>query len=240
MHATLQRPSPGEAVAAGVPAPRTGEHDAGPPRRRAPAPGAWRPSGSDAPVLRRHRLTAEPLPDRTARQQWETAARLLLNAVVVAAVLAFAGLALGPRTGEYRTLTMLTGSMTPAFPTGSVVVVSPQPVEDLRAGQVITFHAPTPDRRVVTHRVVSVDRSGATPVVVTKGDANAAPDPWRAVLSDDVVWRARFAVPLLGDVIRLARQPAAQLVLTRALPAVLLGWLLVAVWRKDPEDPSRA
>lgn len=156
-----------------------------------------------------------------------------LNLVGLTAMLALAGLAVGPRTGEYRTLTMLTASMAPAFPAGSVVVVTPEPVASLRPGQVITFHAPTPDRPVVTHRVVSVDRSGAKAVVTTKGDANVGNDLWQAIIDGQTVWRARAAVPYLGRAIAFLREPAAQLALTRVVPVVLLGWLLVAVWRTD-------
>lgn len=163
-------------------------------------------------------------------------ASVALNLTVTLAVLALLALGVGPRTGEYRTLTMLTGSMVPQFPVGSVVVVTPEPVASLRPGQVITYRAPTDDRRVVTHRVVSVDRSGPKPVITTKGDANAGVDPWRAVISDETVWRARGTVPYLGSVIRTLREPIAQLALTRALPVALLAWLLLAVWRPTRES----
>lgn len=163
-------------------------------------------------------------------------ALVVLNVVLLGAVAVFAGLALGPRTGHYQTLTMLTGSMRPQFPPGSVVVVTREPVEDVRPGHVITFHAPTEDRRVVTHRIVSIDRSGDKPVLITKGDANVGNDPWEAALNEPYVWRARFAVPLLGDAIRQLRQPTAQLVATRVVPGALLVWLLVSIWRGDSKD----
>lgn len=158
------------------------------------------------------------------------------NLVAALVVLAFLGLAIGPQTGAYRTTTMLTGSMRPAYPPGSVLVVTPQSVDDLAAGQVITFHAPLEDRRVVTHRVVSVDRTGPRPVMITKGDANAGVDPWQATVTEDTVWRVRFVVPVVGRAIQQLREPWAQVVLTRALPALLLVSLLVAVWRPERRD----
>ena len=172
---------------------------------------------------------------RGATRFLRVGAVVALNAVLLSAVVGFVGLAIGPRTGHYQTLTMLTGSMRPQFPPGSVVVVTREPVAELRPGHVITYHAPIEDRRVVTHRVVSIDRSGPQPVVVTKGDANAGNDPWQAALKDQHVWRARFAVPLVGDAIRLLRQPAAQTVATRVLPGVLLVWLLASIWRGGDE-----
>lgn len=162
--------------------------------------------------------------------------RWLVNATVLVVVVVFLGLAVGPRSGAYQTTTMLTGSMRPSYPPGSVLVLTPMPVDDLEAGHVITFHAPVEDKRVVTHRVVSVDRSGERPVMVTKGDANSGADPWKAVVTQDVVWRARFAVPGVGRAIQELREPWAQLALTRGLPALLLVSLLVTVWR--PERPG--
>lgn len=158
---------------------------------------------------------------------------LVLNLSFATAVTAFLALAVGPRSGQYRTLTMLTGSMTPQFPAGSVVIVTPEPVESLRPGQVITFYAPTPDRPVVTHRVVSVDRSGPKPVVTTKGDANNGNDPWQAAIDGATVWRARGAIPYLGATIAALRTPAGELTFTRVVPGLLLVWLLAAVWRGD-------
>ena len=67
--------------------------------------------------------------------------------------------------------------MEPRFEPGDLIVVRPEPLEDVRAGQILSFHAPTPDHRVETHRVVRVIDPGPHPIIVTKGDANSAPDP---------------------------------------------------------------
>ncbi len=180
----------------------------------------WGPDGAAARVA-------------AARRRCARVGPLVLDVVVVVAVLGFLVLAIGPRTGQYRTLTMLTGSMAPQYPTGSVVVVTPEAADSVEPGQVVVFQAPTADRHVVTHRVVSVDRSGPRPVLTTKGDANLAADPWQSVLQDDVVWRARLAVPRAGQAIAALRTPAASLALTLALPLNLLAWLLLAVWRPE-------
>lgn len=216
----VPRPGPpeldGTSAAPWVPSPRPAHHDAcgAPPRR------TWSPE--PAP-----RLAAAP----PRRRRGSLAAVVALNAVTGTAVLGFVAVAVGPQTGAYRTLTMLSDSMAPQYPSGSVVLVTPEPVSSLRAGQVITFHAPTPERPVVTHRVVDVDRTGPRPVITTKGDANDDVDPWRAVLGDDVVWRAQAAVPFAGRAIAALRGQAARTALVQVLPAVLLGWLLVGVWR---------
>lgn len=120
------------------------------------------------------------------------------------------------------------------YPPGSVVVVTEAPVSALRAGDVLTFHAPTPDRPVVTHRVMEVNRVGDVTRVITKGDANNANDPWgEFAIQGSTVWRARADIPAVGFALANLRRPAVQLVMTRYLPLLLLGWLLVSVWRRD-------
>ena len=127
-----------------------------------------------------------------------------------------------------------TASMRPAFPPGSVVVVTEAPASTLKQGDVITFHVPDDDRRVVTHRVMSVRQVDGTIRVITKGDANNADDPWgEFAIKGDSVWKARGAVPFVGQVLATLRQPHVQLVMTKGLPLVLLVWLLASVWRRD-------
>ena len=168
------------------------------------------------------------------RQPLRRTAVVALDLVGLVGVLAFGGLAVGPHVAEYRTLTMLTGSMRPHFPPGSVVVVAEKPASTLKAGDVITFNAPTEDRRVVTHRVTSVDHSGTKPKVVTKGDNNNADDPWGPfTIESPTVWQAKGAVPFAGHVIATLRDPQVQLATTRVVPILLLGWLLISVWRPD-------
>src|SRR5262249_42862971 len=91
-------------------------------------------------------------------------------------------LGIGPRLGAYRTLTVLSGSMRPTFNPGDVIVVRPLPLHALRVGDVITYSVPIADRRVETHRIIRIVHGGANPTVITKGDANNAPDPWEATL----------------------------------------------------------
>jgi signal peptidase len=173
---------------------------------------------------------------RTALRPVGLVAQVAGNLVLVAAILGLLLIAVGPRTGHYRTLTMLTGSMTPLAPPGSVVVVTPQRPEELRVGQVITFNAPT-DGRVVTHRITRITEDDAGYVVRTKGDANGGEDDWNArIAHGQTVWRMRAAVPGLGYAISSLRQPRMQTTMRLVLPAVLLLTLIMSIWRPKQED----
>lgn len=175
-----------------------------------------------------------------ARGAVRTLTWMLSTFATVVAVVAVLGLAVGPRVAPYRTATMLTGSMSPLIDPGDVIVVVPVPVAEVAPGMILTFQAPPPDGRVVTHRVVSVEPTATGAVAVrTKGDANAEVDPWVAVLEGDTAWRLRRVVPELGSAIRFLRAPTVHAALLWGLPAVLAGWGLVSLWRPTRREGAR-
>jgi signal peptidase len=161
------------------------------------------------------------------------ALHLCLALLLASAVASLLFLGVGPRTGRYRTLTVLTGSMAPHFPPGSLVVDTPEPVGHVRPGQVVTFHAPTAGRQVVTHRVTRVlaDPGTAQPVVETKGDANPVGDGWDARLEGGTAWRARFAVPYVGYALIFLHTAGRGLWLV--FPALLAAVCLFDIWAGD-------
>lgn len=166
----------------------------------------------------------------------------LMRFALVCAVAALIGLGLLPRTGWYRTVTVLSGSMKPAFGPGDMVVVTPERARDVRVGQAISYRIPIGDHHVQTHRVVAVLHPGAHPVVRTKGDANAAADPWTAKLEGDTVWRVRAVLPKLGWPLFWLRRPLVH-ELTLFLAPLLLALLgVLRIWRtpNDELDPDDA
>jgi signal peptidase len=160
-------------------------------------------------------------------------AHLVLLTAVLVAVLGFLLLAVGPHTGTYRTVTMLTGSMRPHYPVGSILVDRPQPTSSLRVGQVLTYGIPIDDHRVVSHRVISVERDGSGAYLVkTKGDANNGPDPWVARITDSRVWTVRSVIPHAGSLVLTLRGPHAETYALYVLPGICALWTVMGVWRR--------
>ncbi|MCV2491603.1 signal peptidase I [Geodermatophilus sp. YIM 151500] len=156
----------------------------------------------------------------------------LVRGLVGSAIVAFAALAVGPHVLGYRTMTMLTASMSPVIDPGDITIVTPVAVDDVTEGMVIAYNIPIDDHQVVTHRVISVERDAAGVVTVqTKGDANEAVDPWRAALQGDTAWQVRAVVPEVGHAIQALRGPLVAELLRYGAPALLAGWLLLAIWR---------
>lgn len=149
--------------------------------------------------------------------------RVLAGAVIVCCCAALALGVVVPRVAGATPYAVLTGSMRPHLPPGTLVVTRPTPAERIQAGSVVTYQLHSGDPTVVTHRVVAVrtgPRGGRE--LQTRGDANAAPDPaWvRAEQVRGTLW---YAVPELGRVGALVPGPRrSQLVDLIAL--ALLGY----------------
>jgi signal peptidase I len=160
-----------------------------------------------------------------------------VRGIVVVAVVAFAGLAVGPHVLGYRTMTMLTASMAPSIDPGDVTVVTPLAVSDVTEGMVITYHIPIGEHQLITHRVVSVEHGADGSVTVqTKGDNNEAVDPWSATLEGDTAYQVRAVIPEIGHVIHALRTPAVASTLVYGAPVLVAGWLLLAIWRPRKEE----
>lgn len=166
----------------------------------------------------------------------KAAGALATVVVVLAGAGAITLLGIGPRSGRYATLTVLSGSMAPTIAPGSVVIVQPIDLADLRAGDVIAFQAPIDGRPTVTHRVVEIERRGPRPLVQTKGDANSSPDPWKVALGPGPGWRVWHVVPEAGRAINLLTRPDVRRVVTLGLPALFLVlWFATLLTGRDEE-----
>lgn len=163
--------------------------------------------------------------------------RWSVRIIVAAAVVLFAAVALGPMTGKYQLLSVLTGSMNPTSPAGSLVFETPVAPSEIHVGDVITYQAPVGDRPVVTHRIIDIKTDDIGQVMInTKGDANPAADPWDAVLGEGQVWKVGFTVPFLGGLVQSMRTPFAHVLTMSLVPLILCFTLLRSIWRRPKKD----
>lgn len=129
-------------------------------------------------------------------------ARALLNGLslgVLLLILAIGALTIViPAVVGGMPLSVLTGSMRPNLPPGTLVVTRPVPVEDIAVGDVITFQIESGRPEVATHRVIerAVGSDGEVRFT-TQGDANNAPDP-EPVREVQVLGEVWYAIPHLG------------------------------------------
>ena len=163
------------------------------------------------------------------------AGRALATVVVVVAGAALVVGVLVPRLAGATPYAVLTGSMAPAMPVGSLVVVRPS--DHVVVGDVITFQLRSGEPEVVTHRVVGL---GTTTQgerrYTTQGDANPIPDSARVapVQVRGVAW---YHVPLLGYASQWLGGPRQWAAIVVA--AALLGYALWQVVKARGERRAR-
>lgn len=90
--------------------------------------------------------------------------------------------------------TVLSGSMSPAFEAGDVVLSQKFNTSALKTGDIISFNDPNIPGKIITHRITKV---GPQNTYTTKGDANNADDSW-SVAGNNVLGKVILSIPKLG------------------------------------------
>ena len=127
---------------------------------------------------------------------------VFLGFIVLVAILLIVSVL--PIMGNYKIMTVISGSMQPAIKMGSVVMV--KPVSDYKIGDVITFGPYTRTKAPTSHRIYDIKVQGGEPVYITKGDANNAPDA-REIKKEDILGKVLFSVPFVGYAVDFAKKP---------------------------------
>jgi signal peptidase len=130
-------------------------------------------------------------------------AEYLLTGLVILLLLTAVLTFFAPRFG-WHVDTVLSGSMEPAIPTGSLLVTRPVPPDDIHIGDIITFSGSGRDR-FITHRVMAIERTNGI-VFTTKGDANNAEDPF-PVPAEKVAGKVLVQIPFLGFIFSFVKTP---------------------------------
>lgn len=136
-------------------------------------------------------------------------------AIVAIAVLFFGGCRLFGLQG----FVVLSGSMEPAYHTGSMIYVKSVDTDTLKSGDVITFYLT--GKTVATHRIVEVVEEGGSVSYRTKGDANENVDG-NPVNAKNVIGTPVFSIPYLGFALSYIQSPPGTYVAIAAGAWILL------------------
>ncbi|TSD49272.1 MULTISPECIES: signal peptidase I [Rhodococcus] len=191
--------------------PRAGDRVDGSPRHAAPAPDEHEQSDNDAD-------------EKTTIWWWTRTVVSWLLLLVMVGLLAV--MVVIPRLTGSTAYTVLTGSMEPTMPPGTLIVVKPTPNEDLATGDVITFQPVSGDPAVVTHRIEGIYYTGeGERRIHTRGDNNPIADSW-SLVPEQIRGRVIYSVPQLGRVNTVINGQSRSILVTGT--AVALGGY--AVW----------
>lgn len=137
--------------------------------------------------------------NHTIKRIWNTVTTVLVGLVVGLAVLVWGVQLLG-----LDVLVVQSGSMEPAYPTGSLVYLIKADADELEVGDVVTFKLSANVRG--THRIIEVVEQEGQRFFRTKGDANEHADNG-LLAPEDIVGQVLFGIPLLGYAIAYIQNP---------------------------------
>jgi signal peptidase len=163
----------------------------------------------------------------------------IVTTVAMLLAFALAGIMVLPTLLGYERYVIISGSMEPTLPIGSVVYDEVVPVSELEVGDIITF-LPPPEYGIadpVTHRIVKITVAGEETDVPgrrlfrTQGDNNEDMDPWDMVLDGPDQARVVRHIPYVGYVYMALKMGWVQF-LVIGIPAVaLVVYIVVTLWR---------
>lgn len=137
-------------------------------------------------------------------------AALIIGTVVGLTAFFFVGQILFPNF--YKPYVVLSGSMEPLVPTGSVIFSKSS--GNYQIGDVVTFDQGKGD--IVTHRISKLENGQ----VFTKGDANKEEDAG-TISSSQIIGKLAFTIPLLGYLIDFGKTPYGFILLV-IIPATII------------------
>lgn len=143
-----------------------------------------------------------------------------IGILLIAAVILVCVPLIVPRFMGYEIYEVVSGSMEPTIPVGSVVYVGEITPKEVQPGDVIAF---TREDSIVTHRVV--ENRSLEGVFITKGDANQREDVDK-VPYKTLVGRVEHHFPVVGRVMKLYASSVGKIYL---LGIVTCGFLLLAL-----------
>lgn len=140
--------------------------------------------------------------NKTVRKIWDIVTTVLVVLVVLLAVAL-----VGVRLVGIKTYAVVSGSMEPVYPTGSLLYVKSVDTSQLAVGDSITFMLS--EDTVATHRIVEIIPDPDDSSVVrfkTKGDANDQADG-TPVHCKNVIGKPLFAIPYMGYFANFVQNP---------------------------------
>lgn len=136
-----------------------------------------------------------------SRQKLKKIGNGITTALVVLAVI-FAAMLAGARLIGLQVYSVISGSMEPSYPVGSLIYVQEVEPEEVQVGDVITFVLS--NETPATHRVIRIDDENQQ--FFTKGDANDSED-MAPVHFKNLLGKPICTVPYLGYIAYYIKHP---------------------------------
>jgi len=156
-----------------------------------------------------------------------------VNGVLITAAALLAIALVGIRLIGIEPFVVLSGSMEPEYPVGSMVYVREAEAAELEVGDVVTFNIGNGVRG--THRIIEVIEENGKRSFLTKGDANEYADN-NPIFPGDIVGKVIFSLPYLGYLAAFIQQPAGRYAMIAVLAVLLLLLILPDLIFPEPKE----
>lgn len=161
---------------------------------------------------------------------------ILGNSVLILLVLigVLIGFSLLPIKNNFKVMSVMSGSMEPTLPVGSLIVVKPS--SEYKVGEIITFlplNAKT-KKENVTHRISMIDESSGNEFFQTKGDANKDPDE-ENITQDRIIGKFEFKILYLGYILSYVKTLPGLLIII-FIPSIIIVYEEVRKIHKEAKN----
>ena len=164
----------------------------------------------------------------------------LFTTTLVVLAIFLAVVFVGVRLLGFQVYAVLSGSMEPDLPVGSLVYVKATEPEKLEIGDDISFLIA--EKTIVTHRIIDIIPDENDPTVLrfqTQGIANDVADG-NLVHYKNVIGKVAFHIPLLGYVSNFIQSNLGRYIIliggTFLILATFLPDILAPIWKKETEE----
>ena len=174
----------------------------------------------------------------------------IINFLLVALIIFAAGIlvlvGVNAKSGKattvfgYGFMAVQTGSMTPEYPIGSVIIIKETDASELEVKDVITFYSSNPNlnNMIVTHRIMEITDDGdGTYSFVTQGDANEIPDEYSAQ-SEKLIGKVVAKSNLMEKLMKVRENPAIFLLVVVLPMCFIITLELVNISKKMNEKTN--
>ena len=155
---------------------------------------------------------------------------LLVGMIIVCAMVVV------PKIAGFQVYAVISQSMEPAIPTGSLVFVEKIEPEELQANDIVAFTSRIAGGGVITHRVIEIKREERS--FVTKGDANPSADV-TPVKYEQLLGRVKSFIPGLGRIARFVSEKSGKGIAGGVILVAIFFNMFAAVLEKAAERKNK-
>ena len=137
-----------------------------------------------------------------------------------------------PRLFGYHIYTVISGSMEPAIPTGSLVYIQEMEPEDVKADDVIAFYGAKDSASIITHRVV--ENRVLMGEFITKGDANQTED-MNPASYENFIGKVVKSYPEIGEIAQILTGPEGKVIAGGVIVAAVVLQILASMFERRYE-----